>query len=768
MNESGSVLSYMSSQDILRDSDQILLLIGRSGKIITVNNACAGLLGYPEEDLPGMNWFDDLVPEPARPDAVEGFKNGLSSSGEAVFEQEYPLLTAAGVDRQGSFRNRVIRDEDGIVMCVLVSGHLEEEPREIPPDLVRDANLYRTMVQQSVHGIMVLKDEPLRIVWVNGPMEDICGYSGDELAGMDQDRILEIFHPDSRDELVRRVREHSTGSDIAERMELKFIRRDGDISWTLARSSRGDAEGEPSAQFICIDVTEPHMTMEALSESEEKYRTLVENSNDAIVIHRDGVIVYANRTAMELTGFEEGELLGNSVLNFVSHDFEALVLRNMTNRISGKEVPSIYNIEVLKKSGDTIPVELNVSEIHYDGDRSYMVLLRDLSERQELEGQLRQAQKMEAVGQLAGGVAHDFNNILQVINGYTELAENALEQDHPVREMIDQISKAGERASELVRQLLLFSRNQIIVTSILDLNQMVSEHLTMLKRVIGEDIMIDFAASAEPIYVNADHSMMGQILLNICLNARDAMPEGGQVMVSTERVYLNSEFCEMNPSAKPGYYGLLSISDTGHGMDEDTLGRIFEPFFSTKGITAGTGLGLSTVYGIVSQHDGLIKVASEPGEGATFNVYLPVADRSMEIEDIPQEYEMEETSSRTIIIAEDDENVRNLACEVLAEAGHEVITAADGKEAVVLVTDSPDSVDLVILDAVMPVMNGFAAAEQIREVIPEMPIIFCSGYSREQNSEDISRFKEHSRFLLKPYSMSQLMSAMNELLAEKH
>jgi CheY-like chemotaxis protein len=280
--------------------------------------------------------------------------------------------------------------------------------------------------------------------------------------------------------------------------------------------------------------------------------------------------------------------------------------------------------------------------------------------------------------------------------------------------------------------------------------------------------MMDFSPSPEPVYVNADHSMMGQILLNICLNARDAMPEGGEVLVSTERVYLNSEFCEMNPSAKPGYYGMLSISDSGHGMDEDTLGRIFEPFFSTKGITAGTGLGLSTVYGIVTQHDGLIKAISEPGRGATFNVYLPVADRSIEIEEIPQEYELEETTSRTIIIAEDDENVRNLACDMLTEAGHEVITAVDGSEAVVLVTDSPDSVDLVILDAIMPVMNGFMAAEKIREVIPDMPIIFCSGYSKEQNSDDISRFREHSKFLLKPYSMSQLMTAMNELLSEKH
>ncbi|MBN2586737.1 MAG: PAS domain S-box protein [Candidatus Fermentibacteraceae bacterium] len=768
MNDSGTVLSYMSAEDILRDSDQLLLFISRSGKIILNNSNGGSLLGYREGEMAGMNWFDEIVSESVRNEVREGFRAALSETGEPDFIQEYPVVSADSTERAGCFHNRVMRDEDGIVMCILVSGHLQESPPEYPVELVRDAGLYRSMMKQSVHGLLVIRDDPLRIVYAGEHMGRICGYTDGELKAMAPGEIEQLIHQDSRTELLVRVREQLKGVDVSDTMEVRLNTRDGDSAWVLMRSTLMEYEEAPAIQMVCIDISMTRRTMEFLRESEEKYRTLVENSSDAIVIHRDGRIVFANRTAMEMTGYEEEELLGNSILNFVSHDFEALVLRNMTNRISGKEVPSIYNIEVLRNDGGIIPVEINVSEIHYEGDKSYMVLIRDLSERQELEGQLRQAQKMEAVGQLAGGVAHDFNNILQVINGYTELAETALEEDHPVREMIDQIAKAGERASELVRQLLLFSRNQIIVTSILDLNQIVSEHLSMLKRIIGEDIVIEFASSPEPIYVNADHSMMGQILLNICLNARDAMPGGGDIVVRTDRIYLNSEFCEMNPSAKPGYFGMLSISDSGQGMDEDTLGRIFEPFFSTKGITAGTGLGLSTVYGIVTQHDGLIKAASEPGSGATFSVYLPVADRNIEIEEIPQEYELEETASLTVVIAEDDENVRNLTCEVLSEAGHEVITAADGGEAVVLVSDSPDSVDLVILDAVMPVMNGFLAAEKIREIRPEMPIIFCSGYSREKSSESIGRFKEYSRFLLKPYSMSQLMTAMNELLSEKH
>lgn len=646
MSNSDGVLSYLSVEEVLRDSDEIVLAIGRSGRIILSGIHGSRILGHSREETEGMNWFSDFVPETVRDDVQEEFRSHLGRTEEPSFRQEYPFICRDGSDKPASWLNRVIRDEDGIVMCVLLSGHRTEAPPEPPETPEEDRNAL----------------ENLRI-------------------------------------------------------------------------------------------------------SEVKYRSLVEHSSDSILVHRDGVIVFANRTAMELTGYGIEELVGNSILNFVSPEFEALVLRNMTNRISGKDVPSIYNMEMLGKDGDTIPVEVNVSGMEYDGERAWMVLIRDLSERQVLEGQQKQAQKMEAVGQLAGGMAHDFNNILQVINGYTELAGTVLEDDHPVMEMVHQISDASERAGELVKQLLLFSRNKVIVTSVMDLNQIIPEHLDMLERVTGEDITIQFNPSPEPVYVNTDQSMMGQILLNICLNSRDAMPDGGGISVDTERVYLNSEFCEANPSAQPGYYGMFTVSDTGGGIDPEILDRIFEPFFSTKGITAGTGLGLSSVYGIVTQHDGLIIAGNQPGGGARFSIYLPVADRSIEIEEIPKEYELEDTASLTVVIAEDDESVRNLACEVLAEAGHEVITAADGMEAVVLVTDSPDSVDLVILDAAMPVMDGFTAAERIREVCPGMPFIFCSGYTSEQNTEGLNRFRERSRFLVKPYSMSVLMTAIKELFS---
>ncbi len=637
MNNSGSVLSYISIDDVLRDSDELTLFISRTGTIILINSRGSEILGSPANDIQGMNWFEDFIPDSSREHVYNEFRSNLNDPEIHVFNQDYPVLCSGETEKQVFLYNRIVTDEDGIVMCIMVSGHL-----------------------------------------IDGSF-------------------------DSQDELIN---------------------------------------------------------------DEEIYRSFVENSNDAIIVHKDGIIVYVNNTAKRITGYIEDEFYGSSVLDFISTDYKPMVLKHMTDRMAGKDTPSVYDIEILRKDGDIIPAEISISTIHYKGERAQMATLRDLSSRHSLEEQLRQIHKMEAVGQLAGGVAHDFNNILQVINGYTELAQGSLEKDNPVLEMLQQVSQAGERASSLVRQLLMFSRNQLIVTKVLDLNEVITEHLTMLERVIGEDIVLEFLPSKETIYINGDQAMIGQILLNIFLNARDAMPEGGEIKVKTKRVFLDSEFCKTHSSSGQGYYAMLSISDTGCGMDKGTLSRIFDPFFSTKGITAGTGLGLSTVYGIVTQHDGIITANSKPENGTRFRIYIPVVDKDDVIEELLPEHEIVEETSKTIVITEDDENVRILASAILSEAGHEVITAANGEEAVLLISDSPDSVDLVVLDVIMPILGGYEAADRIREIRPDLPLIFCSGYSKGQNHKDIDKHMERSRFLSKPYSMTQLLNAISELFSE--
>ncbi|MCK5116180.1 MAG: PAS domain S-box protein [Candidatus Aegiribacteria sp.] len=637
MNDSGSVLSYMSIDNVLLDSDELTLFISRTGTIILVNSRGSEILGSPTEEITSKNWFEDFISDESREHAFDKFRSGLNNPETPVFNQDYLVLCSGEIEKRVSLCNRVVKDEDGIVMCILVSGHLIDESAE---------------------------------------------------------------------------------------------------------------------------------STDAIERNKDLYRSVIENSNDSIIVYKDGIIIFVNDTAKRVTGYLEEEFYGSNILDFISTDFKPVMLEYMNDRIAGKNSPSLYDIEILRKDGDIIPAEISVSTIQFEGEQAHLAILRDLSNRHALEGQLRNAQKMEAVGQLAGGVAHDFNNILQVINGYTELAQTSLEEGNPVKEMLQQVEQAGERANSLVSQLLTFSRNQQVVTRVLDLNEIITEHISLLQRVIGEDIELEFLASSETIYINGDQEMIGQILLNIFLNARDAMPDGGKILVKTKRAFLDREFCKANSSNDQGYYAMLSISDTGCGMDKGTLSRIFEPFFSTKGITAGTGLGLSTVYGIVSQHDGIITAKSKPENGSIFQIYLPLVKKEAIIEELLPEHEITLETSRTIVITEDDESVRNLVSDVLSDAGHEVITAVNGEDAVILLNDSPDSVDLVILDVIMPVLGGYEAADRIREIRPDIPLIFCSGSKEVQNQEDTSKRPERSRFLSKPYSMAQLLSAINELFAE--
>ena len=637
MDNAVSVLSYMSIDDVLRDSDELILFISRTGTIILINSRGSEILGSTTDEITGRNWFENFVSDSSGEHILDEFQSNLHDPETPVFKQDYMILCSDETEKHIDLTNRVVRDEDGIVMCILLYGHL--------------------------------------------------------------------------------------------------INKSGD-------GTNGSAK------------------------SNTMYRSVVDNSNDSLIVYKDGIIVFVNETARRITGYLEEEFYGSNILDFISDDYKPIMQKYLNDRIAGKDSPSLYDIEILRKDGDIIPAEISVSTIQYDGEQAHLALLRDLSNRHSIEEQLRQAQKMEAVGQLAGGVAHDFNNILQVINGYAELAMGTLEEDNPAQEMLLQVIKAGKRADSLVSQLLTFSRNQQIVTRLLDLNEIITEHMITLQRVIGEDIEFEFLASTETIYINGDQDMIEQMLLNIFLNAKDAMPQGGKILVKTKRVFLDREFCKTYSSNDQGYYVLLSISDTGCGMNKETLIRIFEPFFSTKGITSGTGLGLSAVYGIVSQHDGIIIANSKPENGSVFQIYFPAVKKDSIIEEFLPEHEISVETSKTIVITEDDESVRNLTSDVLSEAGHEVITAANGEEAVVLVTDSPDSVDLVVLDVIMPVLGGYEAAERIREVRPDIPLIFCSGYKEGQSERDINKRLDRSRFLSKPYSMAQLLNAVNELFAE--
>jgi signal transduction histidine kinase/CheY-like chemotaxis protein len=382
-----------------------------------------------------------------------------------------------------------------------------------------------------------------------------------------------------------------------------------------------------------------------------------------------------------------------------------------------------------KKGGDRIEVEITSHPINWNGRRARVAFARDVTEKKRLDQQLRQAQKMEAVGRLAGGIAHDFNNLLGVIIGYSEILQDGLSQNEPLSRKAAAIKGAGLRAASLTRQLLAFSRKQVLDLSVLNLNAVVTDTLKMLQRLISEDIETSVVLAPELGSIKADQGQIEQVIMNLALNARDAMPGGGKLKIETANVELDQVYTRNHPGSKVGSYVSLAIDDTGTGMDAGTLTHIFEPFFTTKEMGKGTGLGLATVYGVVKQSDGYIAVDSAPGRGTTFKIYLPRVHEAPPIPNAVKSNQKTARGSETVLVVEDAQPLRELASELLKNNGYAVLEAANGADAIQLVERYQGLIDLLLTDVVMPGMGGRQLAEKLIPRLPKMKVLYMSGYT---------------------------------------
>ncbi|MGH9773203.1 MAG: ATP-binding protein, partial [Candidatus Acidiferrales bacterium] len=406
---------------------------------------------------------------------------------------------------------------------------------------------------------------------------------------------------------------------------------------------------------------------------------------------------------------------------------------------------------------------LNSSEvIEVAGQKCMMSILRDTTEQKLLEKQLRQAQKMEAIGQLSGGIAHDFNNLLSVIIGYSEIIEESLPQDDPLKKKCEQIKKAGHSAASLTRQLLAFSRQQVLETKVLDLNGVVLNVEKMLRRLIGEDIDLKTALDPALGCIEADQGQIEQVIINLAVNARDAMPLGGRVTIETANVDLDEDYARRHPPQLPGPYVLMTISDTGTGMDAETQARIFEPFFTTKEVGKGTGLGLSTVYGVVRQCGGHIWVYSEPGHGTAFKIYLPRTGQRAGAQKPHASLVASQRHTETILLVEDAEAVRELTRSLLAGSGYTVLEAEHPEKAIEIAQNYHGHIHLLLTDMVMPGMNGRALAEKLASIRPHMKVVYTSGYTAFSQSALVDSALV---FLPKPFTKESLLGKLQEALA---
>jgi PAS domain S-box-containing protein len=521
------------------------------------------------------------------------------------------------------------------------------------------------------------------------------------------------------------------------------------------------------ALLICWFNAELRSAQEALERSEEHFRSLVVNSPYGICrCAPDGTLQDANPTLAAMLGFDwPALLLGLNLLEETCARPEDRAA--LADRLRERQQFDEIDLECRRRDGKTITVLLSGRPIRDDegSEMSFELFAEDITERRALEQQLRSSQKMEAIGRLAGGIAHDFNNLLMVISGYCEFLLERVGKDPDLKQPAEEIRNAADRATSLTRQLLAFSRRQVLDPKILNLNDVVAENFTMLPRLIGEDIELVTVAGKDLWNVKADRGQIEQVIMNLVVNARDAMPDGGRLVIETANVSLDDAYVRQHPAMDIGDYVMLAISDTGIGMDAETQSHIFEPFFTTKG-QKGTGLGLSTVYGIVKQSGGAIWVYSEPTRGTTFKVYLP------RVAGVPEPARVQAPAGalapgrETVLLVEDEANVRKLTRELLERQGYTVLEAVDGAHAIQLSIEYAGHIDLLLTDVIMPGINGRELADKVTLFRPGVSVLFMSGYTEDTIGNN-NVLEEGASFLPKPFTFEALSRKVRQVLEER-
>jgi PAS domain S-box-containing protein len=618
--------------------------------------------------------------------------------------------------------------------------------------------LWRAVEQTP--ATVVITDLEGRIEYVNPQFAESTGYSAEEALGQNP-RILKSDR--TPPEVYREMWEAITSGRVW-RGELCNRRKDGALYWEEASiSAVRDEHGVPTS-YVAVkeDITERRRAAEALVKSEAYFRSIIENSLDVIaVLDSNGVVRFASPSVGPTFGYKPQEMVGRSIFDLIHPEDRAMVKTRMHEVIVAGGAPQKAEVRFGHRDGSWIPLSVLGNRLSDEAGMTGMVVnARDLTERLQLETQLRQAQKMEAVGRLAGGVAHDFNNLLTVIQGYGELLSESLSDDPENLESVGEIVKAARRATTLTRQLLAFSRRQVLETRVLDVGSVVADIEKMLVRLIGEDIEIVLVKPPAVGHVKADPGQIEQVVLNLAVNARDAMPEGGRLTLELADAELEAPLAAADDMVPPGRYVVISMTDTGSGMDAETLSHIFEPFFTTKERGKGTGLGLATVYGIVRQTGGYVAVQTAPGAGTTFRIYLPRCAEKTTSGVRPAVASRRGTE--TVLVVEDEPAVQALAAAILKRQGYTVLVAGSGPAALEVVVRDPRPIHLMLTDLVMPGLSGRDLASRVKELRPSIKVVFMSGYAAD-SVPDLAELGE-SGFLSKPFSENALATKVREAL----
>ena len=633
---------------------------------------------------------------------------------------------------------------------------------------VADApSIYAEIVARMPFGIAVwqLDDDAitLRLVASNPAASRMLGVDLVAAAGKTMDELFP--------HTAERAKIHAEIARSGQDRNLGYVSFRGQDDTSRTASVRALALPGRMVAVIFEDVTGLAQAEARRRESEDRFRTFIENSTDAVaVIDREGKVIFMSASVKQVLGFTPEELERRTAFDFV-HDEDMVRARtHLATALSRPGTPTTTILRARHRDGNWRFIEaVSVNRLDDPALKGIVTNFRDVTERtrseeelRRMEAQLLQTQKMEAIGKLAGGVAHDFNNLLSVILGISALLLEQLEPDHPMRADIAEITQSGERAARLTRQLLAFSRRQILDPRVLDLNDVIASIDRMLLRVIGEDIDFEVLPAPHLQRVRVDPGQMEQVIMNLVVNARDAMPHGGALTMHTANIELDEAFAREHIGVIPGPHVMLAITDTGVGMDDVTQARVFEPFFTTKGTGKGTGLGLSTVFGIVKQSGGTIWLDSVPGQGTTFRLYFPVTVEGPQPARPPSTAPVSR-GNETILLVEDDANVRAVVRTILTSRGYDVIDTVDAAEAVTICRDTKKPIHLLLTDVVMPRLSGRELAARIVELRPTIKVLYMSGYA-EDTIVHHGVIDEGIAFLQKPITPSALAQKVRQVL----
>jgi PAS domain S-box-containing protein len=742
---------------IVQQSDTAVFVADRSGTIRWNNSALAAQrAGEGDSGWTGMSCRT----------VCEHFSDGDRTSGCGACAVEEALESGEVTHRElrrtepNGVRNRYltalpIKGPDGRPQEVMV---MIQDLSDLEV-LRRSESRYRMLFERSGKAIVMVDPATQKIVLANPAAARLADAPRDGLVGLP---LEELHAPEEWLRIEPLFSEDFSGKGLAG-LECRVRTRNGAERITTLSSTRTDLDGRDVLMLEYVDVTERLHVEEALRTAEERLRALVANAPVVLfAVDGQGVFTLSEGRALESLGLAPGQVVGQSAFE-VYRDMPAIV-ENIRRALAGEEFTAVADAG--KVAFETRYTPVRDAEGRVTG---LIGVATDVTERRRLEDQLRQSQKMEAIGRLAGGVAHDFNNLLAAIQGHAELMLGQLPPGMPLHRSASEVHKAAARGALLTRQLLTFSRKEVVAPNAFDVNLIVAEMENMLRRLIGEQITLTIRLADVPLRARCDRGQLEQVLLNLAVNARDAMPDGGPVSIAVAAADVEEGAEAGHPGARPGPHVTLSVRDEGCGMDEHTLAHLFEPFFTTKSAGKGTGLGLSTVYGIVQRAGGHIRVASAPSQGSTFTVYLPRVEEPVMVGAEPERAPGDALhGAETVLVVEDEDAVRSMVREALEARGYRVLVARNGVEALDLAGRYGDYIDLLITDVVMPQMNGAELAQRLERVRPGLRVLFVSGYTDDAVIRH-GVLEARTAFLQKPFSLDVLARTVREVIEKsKH